>query len=80
MGTVVTYGVGRSESVGASARRPEASLMRVSRSLSFGMTCRETMMFSNSFYTRSLVGSIKIRTFPLFFPEIKLTSHFSPSF
>lgn len=46
------YGVGGVVSVADeddSARRWEASLMRLSRSFSLGMTCLATMIFSNSF-------------------------------
>ena len=42
-----TYGVG--SSVVDSARRREASLIRLSRSLSLGTTCLDTIILSNSF-------------------------------
>lgn len=45
-----TYGVGCVSDVD-SARRREASLMRLSRSLSFGTTCLVTSILSNSFYS-----------------------------
>lgn len=77
-----TYGVGCVSDVD-SARRREASLMRLSRSLSFGTTCLVTSILSNSFYnhTSSSVSMFpeEAQTNKQTNKQTKRTSHFSPS-